>query len=165
MLKGLGLLLIVSCGGLTGWGKARTLRERAEELGRWRELLRQLSMGLETTRAAPGEILRMTAKQTTFTADAAVQRMAEAFRESGSFAHAAAAALAGRRQGTAEQLLLELGDTVGVKPLPDQLSALRRAELLMAQEEAEAREVSRKQGGLWQRLGLLLGLMAAVVLA
>ena len=66
MAKGLGLLLVFSCGALLGWGKARALEQRAGELACWQEFLRQFRTVLESTRAAPGEIVRMLARQTAF---------------------------------------------------------------------------------------------------
>ena len=60
---------------------------------------------------------------------------------------------------------MNLADVVGARPLEEQLSALETAELLMAREGAAARERSRQYGGLCQRLGVLLGLMAVVILA
>ena len=83
MAKGLGLLLVFSCGALLGWGKARALEQRAGELACWQEFLRQFRTVLESTRAAPGEIVRMLARQTAFAGFQGVQALAEAFRESG----------------------------------------------------------------------------------
>ena len=51
MAKGLGLLLVFSCGALLGWGKARALEQRAGELACWQEFLRQFRTVLESTRA------------------------------------------------------------------------------------------------------------------
>lgn len=165
MLKGLGLALIFSCGALAGWGKARSLTQRARDLSRWQDFLRQLRLSLETTRAAPREIVRMLARQSAFADFAGVQRMAEAFRESGSFARAAAAAVGQGRPGPAEELLLSLGDSVGIKPLEDQLSALDQAILLLEGETERAWEESRRMGTLFQRMGALLGLLAVILLA
>ncbi len=164
MAKGLGLLLVFSCGALLG-GKARALEQRAGELACWQEFLRQFRTVLESTRAAPGEIVRMLARQTAFAGFQGVQALAEAFRESGSFAYAAQAAVGGGKRGAAEGLLLSLGDSIGVKPLEEQLSVLESAILLLGREAELAREESRRYGGLFRRLGLLLGLLAVVVLA
>ena len=92
MLKLLGLVMVFSCGVLCGFAKARSLAEGARVVGGWQELLRQFSVTLAGTRAAPREIIRMLAKQTAFTGLPGVEAMAEAFRQSGSFAAAAAAA-------------------------------------------------------------------------
>lgn len=165
MAKGLGLLLVFSCGALLGWGKARALEQRAGELACWQEFLRQFRTVLESTRAAPGEIVRMLARQTAFAGFQGVQALAEAFRESGSFAYAAQAVVGGGKRGAAEGLLLSLGDSIGVKPLEEQLSVLESAILLLGREAELAREESRRYGGLFRRLGLLLGLLAVVVLA
>lgn len=165
MTKGVGLVLLFSCGTLLGWGKARFMEQRARELAVWQEFLRQFRTVLESTRAAPGEIVKMLAKQRTFIDLQGVQSMAEAFRKSGSFAYAAQAATDGRKRGTAESLLLSLGDTVGIKPLEEQLSTLESAILLLGREAEAAREESRRYGGLFRRLGVLLGLLAVVVLA
>lgn len=165
MAKGMGLLLLFSCGTMLGWSKARSLEQRAGELAAWQEFLRQFRTVLASTRAAPGEIVKMLAKQTAFTDLRGVQKMAEAFRESGSFAHAAQAAAGNGKRGAAEGLLLSLGDTVGIQPLEEQLSALESAILLLDREAEAAREESRRYGGLFRRLGVLLGLLAVVVLA
>lgn len=104
----------------------------------------------------------MLAKQTAFTGLPGVEAMAEAFRQSGSFAAAAAAA---GRTGAVEEVLRSLGDVIGVKPLEEQLAALEGAVLRLGREAELAREESRRRGGLWQRMGILLGLLAVVVLA
>lgn len=166
MAKLLGLALVFSCGALAGWGRALRLEREAGKAGLWRDFLRQFTVCLETTRAAPGEIVRMLAKETAFTDDGSVQAMAAAFRQSGSFAQAIKAAVQkGKKPGAVENILLSLGDTVGIKPLPDQLSALTGAELMLEREWELAGERSRRYGGLAKRLGVLLGLLAAVVLA
>ena len=166
MAKILGLMLVFSCGIFAGWGRALCLERDAKKAGLLRDFLRQFRLCLETTRAAPGEIVRMLAKETAFTGDATIQTMAAAFRQSGSFAQAIQAAMeGGRKPGAAENILLSLGDSVGVKPLPEQLSALGGAELRMEREWELARERSRKYGGLSKRLGVLLGLLAVVILA
>lgn len=165
MAKGLGLAMLFSCGVLAGWGKARSLSERARVLAGWQEFLRQLRVCLETTRAAPREIVRMLAKQNAFTDLPGVQAMAESFRENGSFASAVSAAVDRKKPGAAERLLLSLGDSIGVRPLEEQLSALESAILLLERETERAWEESRRCGGLFQRLGVLLGLLAVVVLA
>lgn len=166
MAKILGLLLVFSCGTMLGWGRALSLEREANKAGMWRDFLRQFKNCLETTRAAPGEIVRMLAKETAFMAEESVQRMAEAFRQSGSFAQAVKTAIQnGKNPGAVESILLSLGDAVGIKPLPDQLSALGGAELLLEREWELARERSRRYGGLSKRLGALLGLLAVVVLA
>lgn len=166
MTKLVGLLLVFSCGLLAGWGRALTLEREAKKARMWRDFLRQFRSCLETTRAAPGEIVRMLAKETAFIDKEPVQAMAASFRQSGSFAAAVKAAIGGRgKPGAVEAILLSLGDAVGVKPLADQLSALGGAELLLEREWELAGERSRKYGGLSKRLGALLGLLAAVVLA
>lgn len=166
MAKLLGLLLIFNCGLLAGWGRALSLEREAKKTGLWRDFLRQFKNCLETTRAAPGEIVRMIAKETAFTDEEAIQTMAAAFCQSGSFAQAVKTAIEEERKpGAAEKILLSLGDTVGIKPLQDQLSALGGAELLMQREWELAQDRSRKYGGLSKRLGALLGLLAAVVLS
>lgn len=166
MTKALGLLLVFSCGLVAGWGRALALEREARRAALWRDFLRQFQICLETTRSAPGEIVRMLAKETAFTDSEEVQAMAAAFRQSGSFAGAVRAALAKRsRRGAVEQTLLSLGDAVGVKPLEEQLSALEGARLLLEQEWERAKEQSRRYGGLSRRLGLLLGLLAVVILA
>lgn len=166
MVKLLGLALVFSCGLFAGWARAVSLEREAKQVGLWREFLRQFKNCLETTRAAPGEIVKMLAKETTFTDNGAVQAMAASFRQSGSFSTAVKTALEGRgKPGAAESILLSLGDTVGVKPLAEQLSALAGAELLLEREWEFSRERSRRYGGLSKRLGMLLGLLAVVVLA
>lgn len=166
MGKGLGLLLVFFGCTLAGWGKARDLSRRAHELELWREFLCQFRVCLETTRAAPGEIVRMLEKQNSFTDMEGLKTMALAFRESGSFGRAAGKlAETARTPGPAENALLSLGDVIGIKPLEEQLSALRAGELLLEREAREAREKTRRYGGLCQRLGMLLGLLAVVVLA
>ena len=162
MTKALGLLLVFSGCLLAGWGRALALAREVKKAALWRDLLRQFQVCLETTRAAPGEIIRMLAKETAFTEDEGVRAMAAAFRQSGSFAGAVRAALGDQsRPGAVERTLLSLGDVVGVKPLEEQLAALSGAGLLLEQEW----ERSRRYGGLSRRLGLLLGLLAVVVLA
>lgn len=166
MAKILGLVLVFSCGTMLGWGRALSLEREAKKAGLLREFLRQFRNCLETTRAAPGEIVKMLAKETAFTDNEAVQAMAAAFRRSGSFAQAVKAAVGGgAKPGAAESILLSLGDAVGVRPLPEQLSALAGAELLLEREWELAQERSRRYGGLSKRLGLLLGLLAVVILA
>ena len=108
----------------------------------------------------------MLEKQNTFTSLPGLESMALAFRESGSFAWAAeAAARAAGKPGPAERVLLSLGEVIGVKPLEEQLSALRAGEALLDREAGEAREESQRHGGLFRRMGVLLGLLAVVVLA
>lgn len=166
MGKAVGLLLVFSCGALAGWGRAYGMAQRVRDLELWREFLSRFRLCLESTRGTPGEIVRMLEKQNTFTAFWGVQRMAEAFQESGSFAYAAKrVAESAGKPGPAEQLMLSLGDVIGVKPLEEQLSALRAGEALLEREAREAREESRRYGGLCQRMGILLGLLAVVVLA
>ena len=153
MGKALGLLLIFCGFVLTGWGKASSLEQRARNLALWQEFLCQFRICLETTRAAPREIVRMLEKQNAFTELSGLETMTSAFGESGSFA------------GAVEQVLLSLGDTVGIKPLEEQLSALQTGASLLAREAQKAREESRRYGGLCRRMGVLLGLLAVVVLA
>ena len=91
MGKALGLLLIFCGFVLTGWGKASSLEQRARNLALWQEFLCQFRICLETTRAAPMEIVRMLEKQNAFTELSGLETMTSAFGESGSFAHAAEA--------------------------------------------------------------------------
>ena len=166
MGKALGLLLIFCGFVLTGWGKASSLEQRARNLALWQEFLCQFRICLETTRAAPREIVRMLEKQNAFTGLSGLETMTSAFGESGSFAHAAEVlAKAAKRPGAVEQVLLSLGDTVGIKPLEEQLSALQTGASLLAREAQKARDESRRYGGLCRRMGVLLGRLAVVVLA
>ena len=166
MTKFLGLLLIFCCGTLVGWGKALGMSRQAGELERWCEFLRQFRVHLETTRSAPREIVRMLGKQNAFTESLGIQDLACAFEDDSSFRRCLNRALKGKKTlGNAAQILLNLGDVIGIKSLEEQLSALETAELLMAREAENAREHSRWYGGLCQRLGILLGLMAVVILA
>lgn len=166
MTKLIGLALVFSCGPFLGWGRAAKLEGEVRRIGLWRDFLRQFAVCLETTRAAPGQIVRMIAKGSAFTDNEAMQAMSASFSESGSFARAVSRALEGRgKPGAVEEILLTLGEAVGVKPLEEQLSALKSAELLLEREWERAREQSRRYGGLSRRLGVLLGLLAVVILA
>ena len=166
MAKFLGLLMVFSCGALLGWGKALGMNRRARELEKWREFLKEFRIHLEATRSSPREIVRMLGKQNAFTDSPGIQALRSAFEMDSSFSRCLGRALEGKGlPPETVPILMNLADVVGARPLEEQLSALETAELLMAREGAAARERSRQYGGLCQRLGVLLGLMAVVILA
>ena len=166
MAKLLGLMMVFSCGALLGWSKALELRRQAAELGRWGEFLREFRVRLGATRASPRELAGALCARNAFAASPGIRALGEAFREESSFSACLGRALeAAALPREPAGILLGLADVVGAQPLEEQLAALEGAELLMAREEEAARERSRRYGGLWQRLGVLLGLAAAVLLA
>lgn len=65
----------------------------------------------------------------------------------------------------AKQILLRLGNSLGVTDVQGQLSVLQLHRKELASLEEEMREIYRSHGELYRRLGILSGLMLVLLLA
>ena len=162
MLKFAGLLFLFSCAMLLGYAQAHQLRRREQVLGQLLEFLRQMTVHLRTSMAPPRELVGRVARQSTLADCALVQELARQFEESGSFRRNIGRAVERTGlEGTAEgDILLGLGDEIGERPLEHQLSALASCTLELERELEAARYAP-----LYQRLGVLGGLLVVVLLA
>lgn len=166
MLKALGLVLLVCCGGGAGMLGAVRLGQERRAMERLCQMLRELSVQMRFRSPTMGELLEQLCREPAY----------ESFRFPG-------LVLAGLEEGQplcnawrmgleqdravpedARQLLLPLGEELGASDLEGQVETLAQYRKLLEPyaEEAGARCAARQR--LFCSLGFLGGLMAAILL-
>lgn len=165
MIKLTGMLLIFGCGVLIGFNRASVLSERAGELELITEYLRQFRMRLQLQKSQPGDIAAAIGRQSRFSKLRFASLLTESCRVTPDFSIAVRNAVegCGRALGAAADILISLGDTVGIKALEAQLADMDAVIMLMDRETQRAQQDSGKYGNLYRRLGTLGGLLAAVI--
>lgn len=166
MLRLAGLLLLFSSATLTGFYCAAELQEQERLLRHLATYLRQFSLQLDCLRAPPAQIAQQLARQQEFCGERLLVSLGQSFLPDGSFGGALGRALAacpGLRKSGVDELLLPLGDVIGVRELSTQLAAIASAVLLLEQRQSVAKDACEKKGGLYRRLGMLAGVLLVVV--
>lgn len=164
MIKLAGMLLLAGCGTLLGFARASRLSEQASALELVADFVRQFRVRLGLQRAAPSELVAVLSRQGCFARSAFVRALAEACRGTQDFSEAIRRAVGACPEvKPIADLLRSFGESVGVKALEAQLSDLDADLLLLEKEAQRARAASEKYGNLYRRLGLLGGLLAAVL--
>lgn len=166
MLKGIGLLLLVLCGGLCGFYAAANVRRKQQYLVTLSALLHELEISMWCHGGTLQELLELLAERETYRCfsflkkhhccDAGKCILSEAWKE----AVQADVALS----IDSKRLLCELGEELGTSDLCSQREILERYRSRLQQQEADQREPSQKKIRLYQSMGLLAGMAVAILL-
>lgn len=165
MLKLTGLLLLFSSCTLFGTYRALQLGERAKAVGRMIDFWRQFALQLEALRASPAQLVHMLAAEQEFAGDRFFSLLDNSF-DSGSFKQALCSAVSAVPQlkswGIA-QAILPLGDIIGVRELETQLAEIASVILRLTKIQDIAETEREQKGGLYQRLGVMAGILCVVI--
>ncbi|MFO8059155.1 MAG: stage III sporulation protein AB [Bacillota bacterium] len=172
MLKLFGLGLIMMAGMVTGQLCFMQLESRYRDLESVRSGLRALISEIEYTRKPLPDAWRELAEMHGGAVARIFGRAAELFGSEGAYTAGAAwveslRQCSGELSLTAEDLriLASLGPCLGTSGGADQIRHLQAADERLSDQMNEAREDSRRRGKLFRSLGLLGGILVAVVLA
>lgn len=172
MLKLFGLGLIVIAGMLTGQLCFMQLESRYRDLESIRGGLRALATEIDYSRKPLPVAWRELAEIHDGAVSAMFDRAADLFGSEGASTAGQAWALSVRKcrkelSLTAEDLriLASLGPTLGASGGSDQIRHLQAVDERLVGQMNEARDDSRRRGRLFRSLGLLGGILVAVVLA
>ncbi len=167
MLRQMGVLMVAGSIGLYGWWRAAQLRQRRELMEGMGRYWEQFALQLGCLRRTPGEIAGLLAGLEEFKRMTFAQKLAETLRGTPDFSWALRQTLSAcglEEDGEVMGALAPLWDTVGRLELEMQQTALRSAIQLFGRGGKRALEREERYAGLYRRLGLLCGCLAAVVL-
>ena len=157
MLKGIGLLCLVLCGGICGFLAANRVRQKQEQLIHLAAFLHELEIRMW---CHGGTLEQETYQTFSFLSNTLIAMQQVSFTEAWKTSVQADKELSPDSQ----QMLCELGEELGISDLYTQKEILERYRSRMQQMEAEQRETSRKKIRLYQSMGLLAGMAVAILL-
>lgn len=166
MLKLAGLLLLFSSAAMSGFYAAAVLEEEEHAIVRQLSFWRQFASQLECRRCPPAQIVAMLCSGNEFVNDRFFRHLCAAFGDTQSFGSAldrAICAESGRNARRLSELLTPLEDCVGLRDMESQLVCINSVILAIERQTELLREQSRRRSGLYRRLGILGGLLLAVV--
>lgn len=166
MLKGIGLLLLVLCGGLCGFYAAATVRRKQQQLLTLSALLHELEISMWCHGGTLQELLELLKERETYRCFSFLRDTIAAMQEQVAFSAAWREAVQTDSVLSADskQLLCALGEELGISDLYSQREILERYRSRLQQQEAAQRENSQKKIKLYQSMGLLAGMAAAILL-
>lgn len=166
MLKGIGLLLLVLCGGLCGFYAAANVRRKQQYLVTLSALLHELEISMWCHGGTLQELLELLAERETYRCFSFLRSTIAAMQESVSFSEAWKEAVQAdvALSIDSKRLLCELGEELGTSDLCSQREILERYRSRLQQQEADQREPSQKKIRLYQSMGLLAGMAVAILL-
>lgn len=166
MLKLAGLLLLFSSSVLTGFYAAAALHDREQSVNRQLSFWQQFSLQLECLQSPPAQLVHMLAAQREFAGDGFYRLLDDSFKSGGSFKAAlgkALTALSITKDREICEILLPLGDVIGVRDIESQTAAIASVVMRLTDRRDRVRKEAAQKGGLYQRLGILGGLLLAVL--
>ncbi len=166
MLKGMGLLLLVLCGGLCGRYAAAMVKRKQQILVHLAAMLHELEIAMWCHGGTLEELLQQLCERETYRCFSFLSETIAAMAEQQSFSVAWCTAVQAEDKLSADsrQLLCELGKELGVSDLLSQREILERYRSRLQQQEAMQREDTQKKIRLYQSIGLLAGITAAILL-
>ena len=166
LFKGIGLFLLFSFSTLWGMCRADALRCAVREMELTDAFLREFAVLLKNSMAPPGEIVRRLSVQSGLRDCALLSALERECRQTPSFSLAMERAVAQwpLTRSRAAQILTALGEEIGARDVESELSAIEAARILLEQELSDGRERAQRHGPLFQRLGLLGGLLLVILL-
>ncbi|MCQ2559360.1 MAG: stage III sporulation protein AB [Clostridia bacterium] len=163
MLKLLGALLIVACGGLGGYVLSREYARRPPELKAWLTVLQRLETEISYAATPLGEALAKIAPHSGCQIQAAVQQAADLLNRG----HSAAEAFDQALESTYARSSLRISDlgilnnlalALGISDCQDQIRHLQLAGEQLKVEIVQAEEEARKNVKLYNYLGVCSGI-------
>lgn len=166
MLKEIGLLLLVLCGGLCGFYAAVSVRRKQQQLVTLSALLHELEISMWCHGGTLQELLELLTQRETYRCFSFLGDTIAAMQEQASFSVAWREAVQtdAALSVDSKQLLCELGEELGTSDLYSQREILERYRSRLQQQEAAQREASQKKIKLYQSMGLLAGMAIAILL-
>ncbi|MDO4156905.1 MAG: stage III sporulation protein AB [Oscillospiraceae bacterium] len=166
MLKGIGLLLLVFCGGLCGFYAAATVRRKQQQLLTLSALLHELEISMWCHGGTLQELLELLKERETYRCFSFLRDTIAAMQEQAVFSAAWREAVQADSSLSedSKQLLYALGEELGISDLYSQREILERYRSRLQQQEAAQRENSQKKIKLYQSMGLLAGMAVAILL-
>lgn len=166
MLKYVGLLLLFSSAALTGFYAAASLEDKEKSVARMLSFWRQFALQLRCLQSSPWQLVSMLSSQKEFAGDRFVRLLLDSLSANSNFGSAIHQSLTGcgelYKQGIA-QIVAPLGDIIGIRDIDSQLAALESVIMRLGELHSRAVETSRQKGGLYRRLGIIGGLLLAVI--
>lgn len=166
MLKGIGLLLLVVCGGLCGFYAAANVRRKQQQLVTLSSLLHELEISMWCHGGTLQELLELLTQRETYRCFSFLRNTIVSMQEQTSFSVAWREAV--QADATlpldSKQLLCELGEELGISDLYSQREILERYRSRLQQQETAQREESQKKIKLYQSMGLLVGIAIAILI-
>lgn len=166
MLKGFGLVLVILCFSLVGFGLTNRLTRRVKRLEQGQAAMRQIRLTLSSSKAPSLRVLEMAAHRTGGDFPL-IQRCLELAKEGAPFPEAWQSAAQDLPDLPAEDRVLfeQAGEILGRDGVRQQEEALRQWEGQAELHLGAAREKLKSHARLYNGLGVLTGLLAAVLLA
>ena len=166
MMKWLGLLLVVCSGGGIRFLYAMRLRQERTNLERLCQMLREIAVQIAFRSLTVQELLEQLCRETAYAAFQFPVTVLSGMEQGLPLAEAWAA---GIRQDKAvpepaKKLLLPLGEELGASDLDGQAATLAQYRMQLEPYAAEAGEKCVQRQRLYCSLGLLGGLLAAILL-
>ena len=165
MLKGIGLLCLVLCGGICGFLAANRVCQKQEQLVHLAAFLHELEIRMWCLGGTLQELFQQLSEQETYQTFSFLSNTLIAMQQV-SFTEAWKTSVQADKELSPDsrQMRCELVEEFGISDLYTQKEILERYRSRMQQMEAEQRETSRKKIRLYQRIGLLAEMAVAIML-
>ncbi len=166
MLKGIGLLCLIAACTAVGFHRAGTLRRSVISTRLLVLLLQDLQIHIRYQSLPLEELLGLLAAHPNYQSLGFLKIVSEQFRPTEAFADLWQAAV--REDGdiheAAKAILCQLGNVLGTTDTAGQMTALALHVQQMQALETQLDEGYQKKGSLYQKLGILTGVMLAMLL-
>ena len=163
-MKWIGLIFLILCGAMAGMACSGKLRMKLERTEKLCSFLREMGVLMQYQMSTLGELLdtfssRSVYQEFQFLSQTAVHMQQTPFVQAWSEQVQAEKHL----PSEVKEVLLELGEDLGTTDLEGQLSALSQAHIQLQRFQDTYRVTYQKKGKLYRSLGLLAGLLLAVL--
>lgn len=164
-MKWIGLFLLVLCGAGIGFLAAKTVRQEQTAAERCCQMLREWSVQMAFRCSTVQELLEQVKNESAYGMFSFPSAILESLSKNQTVQEAWKNALEHEKvfSQNLKQLLLPLGDELGQSDLDGQLSTLAQYQLHLEQWAQQHKEKSSMRQRLYFSLGILGGLMAAIL--
>ena len=164
-MKWIGLIFLILCGAMAGMACSGKLRMKLERTEKLCSFLREMGVLMQYQMSTLGELLDTFSNRSVYQEFQFLSQTAAHMQQQTPFVQAWSEQVQAEKHLPSEvkEVLLELGEELGTTDLEGQLSALSQAHIQLQRFQDTYRVTYQKKGKLYHSLGLLAGLLLAVL--
>ena len=161
----IGLILLKLCGAMAGMACSGKLRMKLERTEKLCSFLREMGVLMQYQMSTLGELLDTFSNRSVYQEFQFLSQTAAHMQQQTPFVQAWSEQVQAEKHLSPEvkDVVLELGEELGRTDLEGQLSALSQAHIQLQRFQDTYRVTYQKKGKLYRSLGLLAGLLLAVL--
>ena len=164
-MKWIGLIFLILCGVMAGMACSGKLRMKLERTEKLCSFLREMGVLMQDQKSTHGELLDTFSNRSVYQEFQFLSQTAVHMQQQTPVVQAWSEQVQAEKHLPSEvkEVLLELGEELGTTDLEGQLSALSQAHIQLQRFQDTYRVTYQKKGKLYRSLGLLAGLLLAVL--